>query len=120
AVGLGRRIGQPLEYQPADDLAVLQDERHFPGPYLQDAAGRRRTALLIAETRVEEAGIVNAELADQRIERHHLGGIVRRDGDRLAAHQDVELVRIEDEVAGRVRLDRIPILVGRQRGALVD
>ena len=30
----------------------------------------------IAETRIEEARIMNAELADQRIERHHLGGIV--------------------------------------------
>ena len=54
---------------------------------------------LVAEAGIEEAGIVNAELADQRIERHHLGGVVRRDRHRLARRQDVELVRIEHDVA---------------------
>jgi hypothetical protein len=40
--------------------------------------------LAVAETRIEETGIVNAELADQRIERRHLGGIERRHMDGLA------------------------------------
>ena len=63
------------------------------------AARRWRLARLVAEAGIEEAGIMDAELAHQRIERHHLGGIVGRDRHRLAADQDVELVRVQHDVA---------------------
>ena len=53
AVTLRRRISQPLEHQPADDLAMLKDERHLPRPHLQHAPRRRRFARLITETRIE-------------------------------------------------------------------
>jgi hypothetical protein len=58
----------------------------------------------MAEAGIEEAGIVDAEFADQRIERHHLGGIERRHMHRLAADEDVELVRIEDQLVASPRL----------------
>ena len=51
----------------------------------------------VAEAGIEEAGIVHAELADQRIERHHLGGVVGRHLHRLLRGEDVELVGIEDQ-----------------------
>ena len=53
----------------------------------------------IAETGIEEAGVMHAEFADQRIERHHLGGIVRRHLHRLGRCEDVKFVRIEDQAA---------------------
>jgi hypothetical protein len=57
----------------------------------------------MAKARIEETGIMNAELADQRIERRHLGGVERRHMHRLAAHQNVEFIGIEDQV-GEPRL----------------
>ena len=60
------------------------------------------------------------EFTDHRIERHHLGGEIRRNADRLARGQDVELVRIEHDARALSRVDRVPEIervVGR---ALVD
>src|SRR6202047_2466174 len=61
--------------QTADDLAVLEDERHLARAYFQNRARALSAGPRIAETGIEEAGIMHAELADQGIERHHLGGI---------------------------------------------
>src|SRR5262249_49923378 len=75
------RVGprqHPLEYQAADDLAVLQDERHLARTHLQHRAGTLPTRTGVAKTGVEEARIVHAEFADQRIEWHHLGRVVGR------------------------------------------
>ena len=53
----------------------------------------------MAETRIEEARVMHAELAHQGIERHHLGGIVAWDIDHLLGGQDLELPGIEDQGA---------------------
>src|ERR1051325_4550233 len=58
AVDLRRRVGQPLEHQPADDLAVLDDEGHLAAAHLQHGAGAPAPPLLMAEAGVEEAGIM--------------------------------------------------------------
>ncbi len=50
----------------------------------------------MAEARIEEAGIVDAEFADQRIEGGHFGGVERRHVHGFAGDEDVELVGIED------------------------
>ena len=76
--------------------------------------------LAVAEAGIEEAGIVHAELADQRIEGHHLGGIVGRHVHRLARHQDVELVGIEDQLRRPVARDRLPEIERVVVVALVD
>ena len=62
-----------------DDLAVLEDERHLARAHFQNGARALPARAGIAETGIEETGLVHAEFADQRIERHHLGGVVRRD-----------------------------------------
>src|SRR6267142_2007600 len=46
-----------LIYQPADDLAVLEDERHFARPHFQHRAGALPTGAGVAEAGIEEAGI---------------------------------------------------------------
>src|ERR1700678_1700784 len=91
AVNLRRGIGESLENESADGLAVFEDEGDFAGADFQDGARRRRAARLIAEAGIEEAGVMDAEFAHQRVERHHLRGIVRRDRNRLARDEDVEL-----------------------------
>jgi len=55
--------------------------------------------LVGAEAGVEEAGVVDPELADGRVDRGHLGGLVDRDFDIVAGGQDVEFARIEQQFA---------------------
>src|SRR5580704_7087877 len=71
AVKLVRPRQHFLVDQAADDLAVLEDERHFARAHFQHRARAQAAGAGIAKTRIEEAGIVHAEFADQRIERHH-------------------------------------------------
>src|SRR5690606_24607193 len=65
----------------------------------------------VAEAWIEEAGIVDAELADERVEGRHLGGIERRDMHGLARDEDVELVRIEDQLVAATAEQRLPEIV---------
>ena len=53
----------------------------------------------MAEAGVEEAGVVDAELADHREVGRHLGGVVGRHVHRLAADEDVEGAGVEDDPA---------------------
>src|SRR3954447_15456701 len=64
--------------EAADDLAVLEDERHLARAHFEHRPRALPAGAGIAEAGIEEAGIVHAEFAYQRIERHHLGGVVRR------------------------------------------
>lgn len=56
---------RPLQHvlvdQPSDDLAVIEDERHFVAAHFEHgpAAGAARGRM--AETRIEETGIVDTE-----------------------------------------------------------
>src|SRR5215471_4435528 len=83
--------------QAPDDLAVLQDERHLTRAHFQHRARAVSAGPCIAEARIEEARIVHTELTYQRIERHHLGGVVGRHLHGFLGGEDVELVGIEDE-----------------------
>src|SRR3954471_3597598 len=55
--------------QPADDLAVLEDERHLARAHFEHGARALATSAGIAEAGIEESSVVHAEFADQRIER---------------------------------------------------
>src|SRR5713226_3468009 len=58
----------PLVDQAADGLAVLQDERHLARAHLEHRARAAPAGARIAEAGIEEARVVHAELAHQRIE----------------------------------------------------
>src|ERR1700740_2253802 len=77
AVNALRSLGQRLIHQAADDLAIFEDKRHLVGAYLEHGTGTFAAARLVSETRIEETGIVNAELPNERIERHHFSGVLR-------------------------------------------
>src|SRR3954468_13401696 len=79
----------------ADDLPVLQDERYLARAYFEHRAAPLPARARISEPRIEEARIVHAELADERVERHHLGRIVRRDLHCLLGGKNVEFIGIE-------------------------
>src|SRR5258707_14188079 len=54
-----------LIYQPADDLAVLEDERHFTRTHFQHRAGALPAGAGVPEAGMEEAGIIHPEFAAQ-------------------------------------------------------
>src|SRR5258708_7329165 len=85
--------------QAADDLIVLDNERHLVGPHLQHRAGASPPGARVTEARIKEAGVVDAEFADQRIERNNFGGVIGRHLDGFLGRQDVELVGIKNEAA---------------------
>ncbi len=109
-----------LEDEAADRLPVLQNERHLARAHFQHGARPAPAGPGIAETGVEEAGVMDAEFADERVERHHLGGVVGRHLDGLLGGEDVELVRVEDQRAFLVGADRLPELADLVGVAAVD
>src|SRR5277367_1815461 len=117
------RIGPSQHFfvdQAADDLAVLENERYFARAHFQYRTRTFAAGAGIAEAGIEEAGIVHAEFADQRIERHHLGGVVRRHLDGFLRGQNVELAGIEDQAAVGPRRDRLPELFHRIAATAID
>src|SRR5436305_3328495 len=50
-----------LVHQAADDLPMLQDERHFARAHFEHRAAALPTRPRIAETRIEEARVVHAK-----------------------------------------------------------
>ena len=57
--------------QAADDLAVLQHERHLVAAHFQHRAAARAARSRVPETGIEETCIMDAELANERVERRH-------------------------------------------------
>src|SRR5215469_1959086 len=120
AIDLWRRIREPLEQKAADDLAVFQNERYLPASHLQHCPGAAAFAGFMPEARIKKPGIVDAELAHQRIERHHFRSKVGWYGYSLAGGQNVELVGIQDDRVGPARHDWIPVVERMQRAPGID
>ena len=62
-------------------MPILEDERHFARAHFQDRADSPDPRPY-TEARVKKTSIVHAKFPDQRIERHHLRGIVGGDMQR--------------------------------------
>src|SRR5262249_5578487 len=110
---LVRRPGQLLVDKTADRLAVLEQERDVAAAHFQYRARRRLTAFALAEAGIEEPGVVNAELADRRIDRRHFAGEIGPNLHLLARAENIELVRIENEAPVGAGEDRLPIVMSR-------
>src|ERR1700756_2187492 len=52
--------------QTADDLAMLEDERHFARAHFQHSTRALAAGAGIAKSGIEETGIMHAEFTDQR------------------------------------------------------
>src|SRR5688500_16683829 len=89
-------LGERLVHEPSNHLAMFKHKRHFVGADLQHGARALPAARLMAKSRIEKTGIVNAELSDERIERHHFGSVVGGDPHGLPRSKDIELAGIED------------------------
>src|SRR5262249_47393667 len=108
AVKLIWRCQHLLVDEPADDLTVFENERHFARTHFQHRPRTEAAGPRIAETGIEESGIMNAEFADQRIEWNHLRGIAGRHLDRFCGSQNVKLVRVKDQRPIGSPQDRLP------------
>src|SRR5437867_9836294 len=64
AVELGGARQHFFVHQAPDCLGVLEDERHLARAHLEHGARAAAAGAGIAEARVEEAGVMHAELAD--------------------------------------------------------
>ena len=64
---------------------------------LKHGAGAENVARAVAKAGIEEAGIVDAELAHGRIESHHFCGEVGGNAHSLLGRQDVEIAGVEDD-----------------------
>ena len=91
-VELVRPGNQPLVDEAAEDLAVLDQERHLVRAHFEDRAAAGTAGLGGAEARIEETGEMDPEFADKGVVGQHLGGMVGRHDDRLARRENVEIV----------------------------
>src|SRR5262245_25061088 len=103
---------QPLEPHLEKGLAVVDEKRHFPGPHLHHHPGPEHAAIAEAESRVEEARVVGANLARPGVVDHHLRRVRGGDPDALPGDEDMKAVRLEDERVASRALDRLPEVLG--------
>src|SRR5690554_126333 len=73
----------------------------------------------MAKTGIKEPCIMNAEFPDKRVERNHLGSKVGWYMHALAAHQNVEFVRIKDQLVIPAIVKRVPEVEDVERVLLV-
>src|SRR5271169_6242139 len=90
-------IGKFFKDETTDRLTVFEEERHIAAANLEDRSGAWPPVGAMAEAGVEKAGVMDAKLADRRINRRHLGGEVGRDLHLLARGENIELVGVKDE-----------------------
>ena len=114
AVEIARTSPGPEVAELEEDLPVLEQERDIVGANLENgrgpvAHGAPLGVLFPAETGVEEACVVVADLAHADVDRQHLGCQVRGDPQALAAGEDVEAAGVEDAGAALTTgVDRLP------------
>ena len=89
--------GKFFVHEPADRLAVFQQERHVAAAHFQDRPSGRAPITPLSEAGVEEASVVDAKFANSRIDRGHFRRKVRGDLHALPRSQNIELVGIEDQ-----------------------
>src|SRR5262245_30611391 len=104
------RTGQPLEQHLERDLAVVHEERHLAGPHFHDDLRAEHAAITPAESGIEEARVVSADLPGPRVIDDHLGGEIRGYAYPLLGDQNVEAVRFQDVGVAAGALDGLPEL----------
>ena len=81
-----------FQAKTAKALVVIDEERHIVRAYFEDGFGAVSAGSVDAKARIEEAGIVHAELTHQRVEGHHfrcmIGNVHRLPGATIAQLRD--------------------------------
>ncbi len=75
-------------------MPIVNQEGHVVGPDFKDHLGSFKFALRpIAESRIEEAGIVGAQFSTRRLISDHFCGVAGGYPDTLLRRENVELFR---------------------------
>ena len=92
------------------------------GAHLQHRPAAAAAGRVMAEARVEKAGVMDPEFADPRVIGAHFGGMIQGHGDEFLGSQDVKLVGIEDQTrqAAARPPDRLPKPIDRIGARPVD
>src|SRR4051794_35298733 len=106
------RFDEVLEREPAHALAVLHHERHVVGPHLERRLAAGEAVVVVTEPRVEETGVVGAQLTARRVVPRHRGRNPAGDRPRLGRQQQVDLLGLEHEWVAALAAPRPPV-VGR-------
>ncbi len=96
--------------EAADDLAVIENERHVVAAHFENRPRAGAARLDMAETGIEEAGVMHAEFAHHgsngtisRVERRHMHS--------FAADENIELVGIKDQFVAAATIDWVPEVI---------
>ena len=82
------------------------------GAYFEYGAGALDFAGAVSEAGIEEARIVDSELAIGRVKGNHFRGEVGRDADAFPGRQNVKVSSAEDEALAVILLTRLPEFLG--------
>jgi len=77
---------------------------------LRAPRARRAARFARAKARIEKAGVMNAELPDQRIERRHFRRMVGRHEHFLLGGENIKLTGIEHQFAASAGKHRLPVI----------
>ena len=93
---------------------MFQHKGSLVAANLQHPAGACAAGHVTAKAGIEEACVMHAKFPDHRQIGCHFGGVVRRDGDGLAADEDVERAGVQNDapVAGGHTLPELRRVVG--------
>src|SRR5215831_7186982 len=80
---------------------------------LKDGACAPHIAGAVSKSGIKESRIVNSELTDLRVHRHHLGGELRRNAYPLFGSQDVKVRWLKDQALLAGIHDCIPKILRR-------
>lgn len=83
-------LGHTLVNQPPDDLAVLQDEGCLVAAHFQHPATARAPGGGMAETGIEEPGVMNAEFTRAIAQKGNFGGVI---GEIVTASRETGICR---------------------------
>src|SRR3982074_3396554 len=117
-----RGLEHPLETQLADLLPMIDGKRHVMRAHLESgaAAGDPVRSRIIAETRVEEAGVVGSQLPAGGVIGGHLGRVLGRDAHAVLREEEVELLGVQDDPIARLRVNFLPEIVRCVAGRLTQ
>src|SRR5438046_9234326 len=76
--------------------------------YLQDNGSARQIARAIAESRIEEPGVMGPKLSARGFVGHHLGGIIGRNADPFFRAEDIKFLGLEEQRRVPGAPDRLP------------
>src|SRR5580704_18536470 len=99
--------------QAAHQLTMLHQEWDFMGSDLKHRRSPLDVAGTMPESGIEESRVMDAELAVRGIERHHLGGELRRNAYSLFGGKYVEVAGLENQVPAGILVTNFPEFLRR-------